>query len=347
MLCPLTLGERITVFFSNAEAKANLMLDVSRQLARDASIKEIADDFDKYGNSLEKLIGKRLKWTLQNAKAPFYAFEGIVNNLTLETIKTAVETDKMADGFMLAKESVEKSEGLFGSLVFGFIWPSIKIIAVLLGVSLLGQYVFSQLTQIVPVRRWPGLAQITYDITGAISDSATVLLVFFALVVIWVSITIRFATGRVRQVIDKVPFFKQYRIMTASLTLTSLSMLLKSGISFLDAIKFLEKRSKPYVAWHLKEIRRNITRVKGASVGQMLGSGLVNDREIQRLSRPIEENMIADRLTDSSSEHSLQLERQIKRIKFTNNIIFILFLVLSVALVFSSVLFLVLSINTV
>lgn len=340
------LSDKFTIFFASTEAKANLLLDIARQLQRDSSLSDVADDFEKYGSSLEKMVGKRLKTATKNAKPAHTAMEGIISDMSLEAIKSGEETGKLADGFLLAKMAVENNEGLFGSLVRGHIIPIIKILVVIIGLSVLADYIFSQMLELVPLRKWPSLSQSVYGLTSAINDYKLIIIAMVAMLVTAVGLLCKFSTGSFRSLLDKLPFFKQYRILNASLMLTSIGVLLRADLPMLSAVSFQEKKASRYVAWHLNTIRQNIKRVKnGGTVGQMLDTGLINIREVNRLSRAIAENEIADRIEDSAKDHFIQLEREIKHLNALNKYLFLAILIFSVLTMFASVFFLVLSIN--
>ena len=345
---PMTFSNRFSIFMSSSTDKATMLLDISRQLARDANMDEISKDFSTYGNTLEKIIGQRIAWTLKNGQPPYHAFEGVVNDLTLEAIKAGVETGNMATGFLLAKESLEKSDGMFGSLIWGFLIPIAKILSILLGGGFLGNYIFGQLKGLTPVRRWPGISQFTYGFTSFIAENFMLIVMLILAAILITTLIIKYVTGNTRRFFDSLPFFKQYRIMTAAITLTSMAMLIKADKPILATVQFLERKAKKYVRWHLGQMRQNITRVKGTgSIGNMLDTGLINTREITRLSRPMEITVIADRLEESAEEHSIMMQRQIARIKSVNQAVFYVSLVGMIGLIFVSVIFMALSMTSI
>ncbi|MDF9399138.1 hypothetical protein [Vibrio sp. 1180_3] len=343
----LSFLENLSIKFTAVSDKINLLEDIANLLSGDMAIIDVALDLSEFGQPIEKLVGKRMYYAIRNTKPIYTAFEGIVSEITLQTIKAGEESHDLASGFLRAKEALEASEGLIGKLLKAFIIPGVKLLCVFLATGAIGNYVFSQLTMMTPLGRWPSISQMYYHYSQFLYENSIAIILGTLSLPIVVYVVVNFVHGPIRNRIDMIPFFKQYRLMSAGATLSTMATLLNANLSTLKMLQFLKGRTTRYCRYHLALMESNVTNNVGkGNIGYILDTGLIDARENNRLKRASGASTVGDRLQASANEHNLKLKRQIDKINSITTTGFLVLLYSSLLGFFSAVVFLVLSINT-
>lgn len=310
----LDIGDKLTVLLSTAQAKEDLMTDICRSLRQDFSIPDIAKDFQNFGTPLEKLAGKRMGIATQQAKATYTAFEGIISPIALQALRTSEETGDVADAYQASALAIQSSEGLLSSLIRAYIVPIIKVLGLLFIISIIANEVFSQLATMVPRAKWSGISSSFYDLATFVYHKWSVILTLFIAFIVLVGLLITQVVGSPRSYLDKCPFFKDYRALVAISVLVQLGTLINAGKPFKESIDWVKQQQNRYGKWHLSKMAKNLNEVKRAgNIGHTLQTGLISDREADRLKRPIPENLIGDRLEQSGENQRTLLKRKVDK----------------------------------
>lgn len=331
----ITFADKLTYKLASTEDKLNLIEDIHFLLNQDMPTMDIAFDLQK-GSGFEKVVGTNLERAIEQSRPLHEVFEPMMSSTTLQALKAGINGGDTAKGFSDASKAMKLSEGLFGKLILSYIVPIFKILAVVLATGFLGDFVFSQLVQTSPVKTWDFFSQSMYSYTLAIQSNWELIIAFTIgfLIIVWLICTQ--LVGVPRKLIDKLPFFKQYRLLSAGSTLSSLSTLLNADEPLLESVWFLKKSANKYTKYHLNKVEENINRSRGV-LGNTLNTGMLNERDVHRLSRSIPDNEVGDRLLLSAKNHNTQLERQILKLQRFNYYFFLIFFVGSLGCIFGSV----------
>ncbi|MGR5296807.1 hypothetical protein ACPV5U_24335 [Vibrio mediterranei] len=314
--------DKFSVVLTNLEQKLSLLDDIEDQLRDDTPITEIANDLVKFGTGIDVIVGKQIQETLGASKPVYQAFDGILNDITVQTIKSGEEADDLARGFADAQNSLRASEGHFFSLIKAFLVPMVKIMGLIIGFGYGGEFAYGQMKMLAPVQTWPAISQWIYELSTSIYANQLLIVVGFILVPIVTYGIITFWLGDSRRFIDKFPFFKQYRLLTASASLNSLATLIASDTPIRESVEFMQERASGYGAYHLERMIEQIGHNTGkGNVGYALDTGLINAREITRLKRLSTDVDLSIKLQNMSVTHSKQLVAQIKRIESVTTIL--------------------------
>lgn len=304
------------VVLTNLEQKLSLLDDIEDQLRDDTPITEIAEDLVKFGTGMDVIVGKQIQATLGESKPVYQAFDGLLNDITVQTIKSGEEADDLARGFADAQKSLSASEGYFFSLIKAFLVPMAKIMGLIIGFGYGGEYAYGQMKMLAPVQTWPAISQWIYELSISIYANQILIIIGFIFIPVITFGIITFWLGDSRRFVDKLPFFKQYRLLTASASLSSLATLLGSDTPIRDSVEFLQERASGYGAYHFERMLEQIGHNTGkGNVGYALDTGLINAREITRLKRLSTDADLSKKLQNMSTTHSKQLVSQIKRIE--------------------------------
>lgn len=339
----ISLLDRLTYLLSSTEDKIHLLEDIAFLLDQDMPASDIAIDLQK-GSSFERIIGKNLERAIENSQTFDVVFEPLLSAITLQTLKAGINNGDSSQGFKDACEAMKLNEGLFGSLIRSYIVPILKILAVVLATGFAGEFIFSQLVEILPPKKWDFFSQFIYGYTTSIVEGwHKIIASTVGLILLTWFITVK-VVGKPRKYIDKLPFFRQYRILNGGMMLSSLSTLLNADEPLLSSVQFLQNNSNHYMKYHLSLIENNINNSKGV-LGKTLDTGMVNERDIHRLSRSIPDSEIGDRLMLSAQSHNTVLGRQITLLGNVNKYFFMFFFIASLLSMFGSVLLVALSIR--
>lgn len=340
--------DKVNIFLAGTNQKVELMTDIARLLEQDLSLPEIAADFESFGSSLEQLVGKRIRYTTTNARPISEAFEGVISNLAVQTLKSGESSGDLASAFRQSVEAIKSNEGLFGALVRGYTVPIIMLFFIALGVSMLPSLVFEQLKNMQPYGRWPVMSRMLYDLAVSLAENRLLITVGILVFIVAVGVATSKLTGPVRNVLDKAPFFKQYRLVQANSVLGQLATMIDAGVSLVESVEWVKSQQNAYAAYHLNKIARNIQEVKQAgNLGRVMATGLINEREVNRLTRPVAENMMGDMLKMSADNHKVQLQRKVAQVKVVGKFLPLVVLLFILLWTFASILFLVLSVSSI
>lgn len=339
----ISLLDNLTYKLATTEDKIHLLEDIAFLLDQDMSSMDIAIDLQK-GSSFEQVVGKNMEKAIEKSQSLDAVFEPLLSATTLQTLKAGINNGDTSKGFKDACQALTLNEGLFGALILSYLVPIFKVLAVVLVSGFLGDYIYSQLVELLPPRKWDLFSQFMYNYATTIVEKWKLILAVVGMFILLAWFVTVHVVGKPRRYIDKLPFFKQYRILNGGMMLSSLSTLLNADQPLLSSVQFLQKSSNRYMYYHLTLIQENINNSKDV-LGKTLNTGMVNERDIHRLSRSIPDSEIGDRLLLSAQSHNTILERQIKFLGNFNKYFFMFFFVGSLLSVFGSVMLVALSIQ--
>jgi type II secretory pathway component PulF len=331
----------------SAREKIDLCDTVALLLQDGLTIKQIAEDFIKYGTGNQKRVGQAMLSQMQAGQQISEGLKPFFGHLAMQAIQTSEKSKRLAEGFEQAKETLATTSGIGMRLLS--MWKSelIQLVIFLALFVQMGNSAWPSLTKMVPPARWPSLATqlkgfsdwlAAYYLWAAIGVVAGI--VVFNLV-------LRMLTGPVREALDGLPMFSQYRLAVASNTLYTMAMMLKTGASLKDSIARCKYGATRYQRWKVSLIERKFIDSRSSNLGELLDVGLLERRQVNRLillsgggSRG---TLNAQRLERSAQYHSSTLEKLITKvgptvallIKATGSILIVL-LVLSIQLLASS-----------
>lgn len=301
----------LTQLTFGAKEQIKLLADLERLLSQGMSPQEISEDFSMYGASTEQSIGNDISDALE---AGGNLSDGLVNwlpQIPMQAIKSGEISGDLSGACGAAQKMLSASSGSVGKLFKSLLEPLFTIVMTLGGIALLTQNLFPQLGDMVPRQRWPAISSLVESIGTHFYNNGLVYLVIVVVVPMILVISAQVVTGKTRLVLDKLPFYKQYTMLASMQMLTSLGHLSGSGLSLDEAIEQVETTASKYLKWHAQQISENITLSQGqGNIGELLSTGLLNDRVVSRLKR-INAKMRTDELLIlASDEHAVIFAEQ-------------------------------------
>ncbi|MEZ8987894.1 type II secretion system F family protein [Vibrio breoganii] len=327
--------------------KIDLLADIEDLLKEGTSIVDVANDLVAFGAGAEKDIGQRILDQVGNGKSVAYAFEGYVSDIVVQTLLAGERAEDLAGGCKNAVTAIQNTGGVAG-LIASSLGPPIALFLLIFGVVIaLAANIFPTLEDMVPMNMWPGFSRNYYLFVSDVADNWMMYMgIAIATPILFISFC-RNGTGGIRELLDKVPFFAQYRYVIASQIMFTMSTLLRNGESMVDALRFCETGASRYQKWKVGQIKERMEESRSASIGSLLDIQLLHVRQLNRLR--ITGSLGGgndERLFRAAENHTSMLSRQITAFGKTSKILVMACSVLLLLLLIGSIMLLVMTMRS-
>ncbi|MBL0690308.1 MAG: type II secretion system F family protein [Alphaproteobacteria bacterium] len=179
---------------------------------------------------------------------------------------------------------------------------------------------------------WTGSAKIIIDLSYFFENYWFLFIIFLILSIIFIIISLPWASGNFRVLLDKMPPWSLYKIFTGVSWLLSLSVIIRAGTPLPKAMKILENQASPYLAFHLRKALRHITNGDNLGLALTRSKGHFPDDEIiGDLSIYSEMEHFEESLTQISHGYLQNSIRKMKTTASTLNSVGILMMSLAIA----------------
>ncbi|EGQ9284418.1 hypothetical protein F7U66_00925 [Vibrio parahaemolyticus] len=299
------------LIFTNA-SKVGLLEDMHELLSEGMSVVQIAEDFQRYGTGAVETIGTRMLEAVGNGQPVSTAFIGFFNEITVQTLLAGEVSQDLRGGCINAIQAINNTGGVIGLILKSVAFPLIQLFGITSIVVILSKNIFPILEGLIPIYLWPGVSKSFYDFVMYLNDNAFYLISCFFFTPFLAREFLNRYTGPGRDELDQLPIFIQFRYVVSAQIMYTMSIILRSGGSLLQAIEFAEKGVSPYQQKKVQAINDELELSKSASLGRLLDIGLLHDRQIGRLKVMANSSRgNAERLEKSAASHSSIIEFQV------------------------------------
>lgn len=186
------------------------------------------------------------------------------------TIISAGETaGDAAKGFREAVGLMEKLIEMKRVIVSSSIYPGFLMFALFGVIYGFANFMVPILSDFSPMEQWPQSAQDLGVFTTWVSDNIIFVLMAVALIFFIIFKSMPKLRGGIRdKILDRVPPYSLYKEIQAGLFLSSLSTLMKSGMTFANSLEFIESQAPEYVQDKIIEI------IDGTNEGKSEGEAM-------------------------------------------------------------------------
>lgn len=177
--------------------------------------------------------------SLAEALAPYISQE------EMAVISAAEKAGRLSDGFSSLVDQTLIRKQIFSSLFSVLVIPIVLFAACFAVIMMYAIKVFPAFEMALPLSKWPSLSAFVYQ-TGLwlIHGGALYIILSISIIVALTSYSLSRVTGSFRdRFLDRIQPYKTYKKLSSSSFLTSLSLLVKSGVPVVDAIKLLHEYS--------------------------------------------------------------------------------------------------------
>ncbi|AIW17496.1 hypothetical protein VITU102760_24800 [Vibrio tubiashii] len=295
-----------------AETLSTLLVLIENKLY----LKDAASLLVDHGNNKEKYIGAKIDRHLGNGTIN-EAVDSLEPDLSLtafQALKAGTYANDIEAGLSNAIEALRLSDSVSWSLFWHLIKPFFGVI-ISCGITIIfSSKVMPIIETIIDVEQLPGIV-IVADYVGSFFEIMGLpILVICSVLLTAIFFSLPFLTGNVRQKLDALPIYKQYRVLVSTMLLRSLTDLIKSSVSLDDALSRTKAISSPYLSEHLQKMMGSVD--KGESnIGVILDTGLLLDEQAQVL-KILGKTPDHEAILKSSSEiHKAKLTTTIDHVK--------------------------------
>ncbi|SNT21933.1 Type II secretory pathway, component PulF [Noviherbaspirillum humi] len=229
------------------------------------------------------------------------ALRGFIPSANLIMIRSGEQVGRLIEGVSsagLANRSMTKMR----NMMLAVLTPALTLFLGLFGVYLMfGFMIVPQFLFIVKLEKMGGSFQIAYFLAEILTKWWYVVVPAFIGFITLVSMSVPRWTGRLRRWMDYIPPYSIYRSYLSAVLLINLSALLRSNVTFRDALTLMSKDATPYMRSHLMRMQKNLA--KGGTLAAAMDTGLIP--------APLIDYLV-------SFEASGKLEEVMKRIGFEN-----------------------------
>lgn len=231
-----------------------------------------------------RAIQRRLEGgkTLSESLAPFIPVEEM---LTIQAGEKGVVTDGIKPKIVLAIESArrqkESSDEMRTAINGAMLEPITQLIIFTLTSILFGAYVWPEMLSSFPIQYWPEWTLPIIKVQMWTANNGLFLtLLIVAIFAYYYSLPNW--TGRVRQILEKIPPYSIYRDRMASALLGVIGGLLHGGLTLEESLRRVEARSTPYLKWHVRKMIK-ASAASGKDPMKALHTGLFSQDVLDRL----------------------------------------------------------------
>lgn len=230
----------------------------------------------KKPNSPEGYFLQHIMENLSEGKSFAEALNGWATANEITIISACESAGSPAKGFEQCVELMEKLIEMRSVIISSSIYPGFLMLALLGVIMGFAKGMVPILSDFSDPDTWPSHAKTLRDFTTWITDN--IIMVIIGLIGLGYGMmkSLPTFTGTIRdKFLDKIPPYSLYKEIQAGLFLSSLSTLLKSGMTFANSLEFIESEAPKYVQDKIVEVIDNTN--EGRSEGEAINIEFIGD----------------------------------------------------------------------
>lgn len=259
-------------------AQQRLLGDLYRLAKAGLKQREVAEQLTLFGNKNQQRIGKQIIASLDNGESFAAGLKPWLTSMAWEALVANEATGRWAQGLAHAKQAVTTQSAATFQLIKALLFPSLGLVTLIMLAGMNATQFLPLLEELVPQRMWGGFT-LTALYAGQFSATwgANIGLMCLALLVLAV-VTLPWLSGPLRQAIDNLPLYRQYRLIQVSTLLRSMSHLSQAGFGLQDTLTHLKRHTTPYLRTHMTLMQRHIKQGE-VNLGRIMDTGILNKAE--------------------------------------------------------------------
>jgi len=191
----------------------------------------------------------------------------------------AEENGRLDDGLADVVSMMDAKKRIASTIRSSLATPSLMVLLGVIMLWIVDSDVMPHFEKMLPYESWNDLAKIMKTFSSFIIGYGVFIVVFFIAMFAGMSyIAPRLDDNRIRPILDKLPFFAEYKNIQGNSALISISTMLSGGTSFSDSLKTVFKYSPPYLKKFIAKSIRIQSQGGSGSNGDCLNVGLFNNK---------------------------------------------------------------------
>lgn len=230
----------------------------------------------KKPDSVEGLFFQHIIASLSEGKGFGEALHGWATPNEITIISASETAGFPSRGFEQCVDLMEKLLEMRSVIISSSIYPGFLMLALFGVIAGFAKGMVPILMDFSDPNSWPSYAQTLKGFTTWITDNIVFVILFLIALSYVIKRSLGTYTGRFRdQVLDRIPPYSLYKEIQAGLFLSSLSTLLKSGMTFVNSLEFIESEAPKYVKNKIVEVIDNTN--EGRSEGEAINIDFIGD----------------------------------------------------------------------
>jgi type II secretory pathway component PulF len=250
------------------------MLRMNEALSRSLDrLYQNASEMGKYPNRPAAVALR--EWFLKDREgvALSDAMEGWIPDTELYMIRAGEESGTMAKAFSSIRMVGEKALQMKAAVTYAVAYPFFMVVLVSFVLWMFGVNLIQNMRKTAPPQVMETMGGVA-SLSDFISNWGIWVLVFLALSIVVIVVTLPRWTGNLRAKFDMLPPWSWYRVLQGSSFLLGLSSLLGSQVPLKRALEILEEQANPWMKERVNSARKEVLR--GRNLGEALRIGHYN-----------------------------------------------------------------------
>lgn len=272
----------------STKAKIQLLEDFHVRFEFGDDPQTVAEEFIEHGSSLEKEIGNSINEALSNGSPFSEALNGWIPKIALESIRVGESSGNLAKGCENAISTLRSTSESILKFAFEIGKP---LLFVLMGIAICSATAVNLMPTLAgqtELNQWPYISRVAYDFGINVTTYWQVYLLITGMIFIGMYFLLTDWVGDTRKAVNSAPLFRQYNLVISIRLLTSIAQLRSIGVSLDESIDILinSEGIDKFTTYHLNEMKMKIQKSQSDGlIGNLLDTGLLEDRLINRLKR--------------------------------------------------------------
>lgn len=295
-------------------AQQRLLGDLHRLAKAGLKQREVAEQLVLFGNKTQQKIGKQILCSIDAGEGFAAGLKPYLTAMAWEALVANEATGRWSQGLSHAKQAVTTQSAATFQLIKALLFPAMGLVTLIFIAGINATKFLPLLSTLVPERLWGGFT-LTALYIGQLSDTWGANIGLMCLAILTLSaLTLPWFTGPLRQGVDNLPLYRQYRLIQVSTLLRSMSHLSQAGFGLQDTFTHLKRHTTPYLRGHMTLMQRHIKQGE-VNLGRIMDTGILNKAEQHSMLILGDIGGAADTLSNCADIHHELLMSEIALIK--------------------------------
>ncbi len=300
--------------FYSGSKQIQTLSDIKEMLDEGSTLHDISEHLVKFGNKNEKRVGQAIAIQLSKGQPIGDVMHHYYGDLAAQAITNGEVNSRLTNGIEQAIEILKITSAGLVDVLLSVTLPAMGMICSLGVILLMGSYAWPLVLGLVPQYKWPLVTSFMYEFWNLLDAHFIHGLATLLVIAIAAKPILNNWTGGLRQKIDNVFGFRQYRWALSAQLLFMMSSSLKAGRSIDESLDFAEKKSNKYLKWKITLIRNQLIQSKDDNFAYLLDVHLLESSLFNRMRMMAESKHDPVPLMEKSATgHSVKIQKFLNR----------------------------------
>ena len=298
---------------NNWQIKLYFLEDLYSLLNDGISLKDAVGTIVDLGKGSINNISTAIKKSLAEGGSLAEGLQNEYPNHVINIIRAGEAGGMLAEAVLTAINTLQRQARIKKQILHSITFPLIVSILALIVSIVTKETVLRNFSDIVPFNTWPESGKIIFYFAEFIEHWWWMIIIAFPFAGWSLYQFLKFFTGDMRSLIDRLPLLGIYRHQCAAHFLQTLGLLTNNGIIIKEALKIISAHTSPFLACHIAIMERHLAHgIK--NIIDILDTDLLSEQYLAKLKLALENNTISAALLGIGKQYQ---QRNDKHIAFT------------------------------